>query len=98
MAAALLLADAEPETRGLLERRLPRDGFELVPAHGRFDLVLAGDVERVERWVQRAPVIVLAHEEARSGDCIHALRRGCDDYVARPFEYQELVERSRAVL
>jgi hypothetical protein len=45
MAAALLLADAEPETRGFLERHLPGDGFELVPAHGRFDLVLAGDVE-----------------------------------------------------
>ena len=25
-------------------------------------------------------------------------RRGCDDYVMRPFEYQELVERIRAVL
>ena len=30
MTAALLLADAEPETRGLLERHLPSDGFELV--------------------------------------------------------------------
>jgi DNA-binding response OmpR family regulator len=98
MAAALLLTDAEPETRGLLERRLPRDGFELVPAHGRFDLVLAGDVDRVDRWVKRAPVIVLGHEAADSGDCVHALRRGCDDYVMRPFEYQELVERIRAVL
>jgi DNA-binding response OmpR family regulator len=98
MAAALLLADAEPETRGFLERNLPRDGFELVSAHGRFDLVLAGDVERFERWVERAPVIVLGREEADRVDCIHALRRGCDDYVMRPFEYQELVERIRAVL
>ena len=98
MAAALLLADAEPETRGFLERNLPRDGFELVSAHGRFDLVLAGDVERFERWVERAPVIVLGREEADSVDCIHALRRGCDDYVMRPFEYQELVERIHAVL
>lgn len=98
MAAALLLADAEPETRGLLERLLPRDGFKLVPAHGRFDLVLVGDLERVDRWVERAPVIVLGHERADTGDCIHALRRGCDDYVTRPFDYQELVERIRAVL
>src|SRR4051794_35574080 len=98
MAAALLLADAEPETRGFLERNLPRDGFELVPAHGRFDLVLASDLERVERWVERAPVIVLGREEADRVDCIHALRRGCDDYVTRPFEYQELVERIHAVL
>src|SRR3954468_7644900 len=96
MAAALLLADAEPETRGLLERELPRDGFELVPAHGRFDLVLAGDVEGVDRWVDRAPVIVLGREEADRVACIHAFRRGCDDYVTPPFEYQELVERTRA--
>jgi DNA-binding response OmpR family regulator len=98
MPAALLLADAEPETRGFLERHLPRDGFELVPAHGRFDLVLAGDVEGVDRWLHRAPVIVLGPEQSDAVDCIHAFRRGCDDYVTRPFEYQELVERIRAVL
>src|ERR1051326_1191367 len=98
MAAALLLADAEPETRGFLERHLPRDGFQLVPPHGTFDLVLAGDVERVERWISRAPVIVLGREEADAVDRIHAFRRGCDDYLPRPFEYQELVERIHAVL
>jgi len=91
MAAALLLTDAEPETRGFLERHLPGDGFELVPAHGRFDLVLAGDVDGVDRWLPRTPVIVLGREEADTVDCIHAFRRGCDDYVMRPFEYQELV-------
>jgi DNA-binding response OmpR family regulator len=98
MSAALLLADAEPETRGLLERNLPRDGFQLVSAQAPFDLVLAGDVEHVERWLERAPVIVLGREQAGSVDRIRALRRGCDDYVPRPFEYQELVERIRAVL
>ncbi len=98
MAAALLLADAEPETRGFLERHLPGDGFELVSAHARFDLVLAGDVERVDRWLERAPVIVLGREQADSVDRIHAFRQGCDDYVPRPFDYQELVERIRAVL
>ncbi len=98
MAAALLLTDAEPETRGFLERHLPDDGFELVPAHRRFDLVLAGDPARVERFIDRAPVIVLGREEADAVDRIHAFRRGCDDYVPRPFEYQELVERIRAVL
>jgi DNA-binding response OmpR family regulator len=98
MAAALLLADAEPETRGFLERHLPGDGFELVQAHGRFDLVLVGDLDVVDRWVDRAPVIVLGREEADIVDRIHAFRRGVDDYVAPPFEYQELVERIRAVL
>ena len=98
MVAMLLLADAEPETRGFLERHLPRDGFELVADHGQFDLVLAGDVDRLDRWVKQAPVIVLGREQADAVDRIHAFRNGCDDYVARPFDYQELVERIRAVL
>jgi DNA-binding response OmpR family regulator len=83
-AAALLLADAEPETRGLLERRLPNDGFELVGAHGRPDLVLAGAVEAVDQWVAHAPVIVLGREEEGVVDRVHAFRRGCDDYLAPP--------------
>jgi len=98
MAAALLLADADLETRGFLERHLPKDGFELVPAHGRFDLVLTSDVDRFDRWVERAPVIVLGGERADAVDRVQAFQRGCDDFVARPFEYQELVERIRAVL
>jgi DNA-binding response OmpR family regulator len=98
MAATLLLADADFETRGFLERHLPKDGFELVPAHGRFDLVLTGDVDRFDRWVERAPVIVLGGERTDTVDCVQAFRRGCDDFVARPFEYQELVERIHAVL
>ena len=36
--------------------------------------------------------------QADAVDRIHAFRRGCDDYVPRPFDYQELVERIRAVL
>jgi DNA-binding response OmpR family regulator len=96
--AAVLVADAAPETRGFLERHLPRDGFQLVNAHGAPDLVLAGDVEVGERWVDRAAVIVLGREEADVVDRVHALRRGCDDYLAQPFDYQELVERIRAVL
>jgi DNA-binding response OmpR family regulator len=91
---ALLLAASEPE----LERHLPEDGFRLVSPQGPFELVLAGDVDDVDRWAQRAPVIVLGREEADAVDRVHAFRRGCDDYVARPFDYQELVERIRAVL
>jgi DNA-binding response OmpR family regulator len=94
MSAALLLAAIEPE----LERHLPEDGFRLVPPSGRFDLVLAGDVADVDRWAQRAPVIVLGAAEADAVDRVHAFRKGCDDYVPRPFDYQELVERIRAVL
>lgn len=98
METALLLTDAEPETRGLLERRLPRDGFALVTPRERPDLVLAGDVDAVDRWVDRAPVIVLGREPSGTVDCVHAFRRGCDDYVAPPLDYLVLVERIRAVL
>ena len=98
MAKAVLLAEPEPATRGFLERHLRRDGFEIAAAGGPFDLVLAGDVEAVDRWVEHAPVIVIGPEDGDRIDCIDALRRGCDDYVERPFSYQELVERIRAVL
>jgi len=98
MPAALLLADPEPETRLLLEQLLPRDGFELVPASARFDLVLAGGVDAVDRFAEQAPVIVLGGSQADPVDRIYALRHGADDYVSRPFDYQELVERIRAVL
>jgi DNA-binding response OmpR family regulator len=94
MSAALLLATSEPE----LERHLPEDGFRLVPPEGRFDLVLAGDIDDVDRFAQHAPVIVIGRAEADAVDRVHAFRKGCDDYVPRPFDYQELVERIHAVL
>jgi DNA-binding response OmpR family regulator len=96
--AALLLADPEPETRGFLERHLPADGFELVPPHAPFDLVLAGDDAEIDRWAHRAPVIVIGPAEADTVDRVRAFRRGCDDYVPRPFDYEELVARIHAVL
>jgi DNA-binding response OmpR family regulator len=98
MTAAVLVADSEPETRGFLERELPRAGFRIARLGGPFDLVLAGDVEAAGAWLERAPVIVLGRERAKKVDCLDALRRGCDDYLMRPFEYEELVERIRAVL
>jgi DNA-binding response OmpR family regulator len=95
MSAAVLLAESEPETRGFLERELPRDGFRIARLGSPFDLVVAGDLEIAKRWVERAPVIVLGPERS---SVVEALRRGCDDVLIRPFEYQELVERIRAVL
>jgi DNA-binding response OmpR family regulator len=94
MSAALLLAASEPE----LERHLPEDGFLLVSPQGRFDLVLAGDIDDVDKFAQQAPVIVIGKAEADAVDRVHAFRKGCDDYVPRPFDYQELVERIHAVL
>lgn len=96
MSTALLLSAAEPDMRGFLERHLPGDGFQLVDRAP--DVVLAGDVESVERWRDRVPVIVLGRPEADAVDRVHAFRQGCDDYVGTPFDYAELVERIRAVV
>jgi len=99
MSTTVLLADREAATRGFLERRLPRDGFEVVAAEERRpDLVIAGDDAALERWRGEAPVIVLGRPEAAPVDRVRAFRRGCDDYVPRPFHYDELVERIHAVL
>jgi DNA-binding response OmpR family regulator len=98
MSTTVLLEEYEPMTRGLLERQLLDDGFELAEPGCAPDLVLAGDDATLERWRGEAPVIVLGHAEAGAIDRVRAFRRGCDDYVSRPFYYDELVERMRAVL
>jgi DNA-binding response OmpR family regulator len=99
MSTALLLADREPSTRVFLERHLRHDGFEIVPVTGRKpDLVIASDDVDLERWRGEAPVIVLGRLEADLVDRVRAFREGCDDYLPRPFHYDELVERIRAVL
>jgi DNA-binding response OmpR family regulator len=49
-------------------------------------------------WDRDLPVIVLGRQEADAVDCVRAFARGCDDFVPRPFHYDELVARIRAVL
>jgi DNA-binding response OmpR family regulator len=98
MSTTVLLSEHETATRGLLERQLRSDGFELAAPGTAPDLVLAADTAELERWRGQVPVIVLGPAEAGVGDRVSAFRRGCDDYVARPFHYDELVERMRAVL
>jgi DNA-binding response OmpR family regulator len=98
MSTTVLLTEHEPATRGLLEQQLRHDGFELAPPGCAPDLVLAGTDDELERWRGQAPVIVLGPAEAEPGERVRAFRRGCDDYLTRPFHYDELVERMRAVL
>jgi DNA-binding response OmpR family regulator len=49
-------------------------------------------------WDRDLPVIVLGGQQADAVDCVRAFARGCDDFVVRPFHYDELVARIRAVL
>jgi DNA-binding response OmpR family regulator len=49
-------------------------------------------------WNRRVPVIVLGEGRGDAIDRVRAFSRGCDDYVERPFHYEELLARIRAVL
>jgi DNA-binding response OmpR family regulator len=101
---ALLLAEPEETMRRLLEQQLSSDGFDVVAFRSPDDLPRAADPD----------VLVLGVPEALDrclvGDCavivlgtadpdvrLRALER-CDDYIDRPFAYEELVARIRAVL
>lgn len=73
----------------------------------RPDLVLVWEADLVRRlregepgrtWDRDVPVIVLAAEDADAVDRLRAFERGADDVLERPFSYQELVARIRAVL
>jgi len=101
MSTALLLADSEPSTRGFLERHLRDDGFKVVDGEMRPDLVLLGDSAALDECRARhgdVPVIVLGEPDSDAVDRVRALERGCDDFLVRPFAYEELLARIRAVL
>src|SRR5256714_11684284 len=79
----------------------------------RPDLVLIGGLEDADgpdvcrrlregepgrSWDRDVPVIVLGEARADAVDRVHAFERGCDDFVPRPFHYEELVARIPPVL
>jgi DNA-binding response OmpR family regulator len=99
---ALVLAEPEAATRGFLERQLRHDGFDVLayatpsalPRTTQADVVVLGDPDALERLrPQDCPVIVLG----RGDGAVRALEHA-DDYLERPFAYEELVARIRAVL
>ncbi len=101
MSTALLLAEPQPDTRGFLERHLKSDGFQVVDGEARPDLVLLGNSAALDECRARhgdVPVIVLGEPESDALDRVRALERGCDDFLVRPFAYEELLARIRAVL
>jgi len=101
MTNALLLAEPEPT----LARHLADDGFDVVGAGSgdaaalaaSVDLALVGDLDLCRR-LGKLPVIVLGGEEADVVDRVRAFEHGADDFVPRPFHYEELLARIRALL
>jgi DNA-binding response OmpR family regulator len=88
------------EPDAFLTRHLTSDGFRVVDGESP-DLALVADATAVTEFRSRfgdVPVIVLGGPESDSVDCVRAFERGCDDFLARPFDYQELLARIRAVL
>lgn len=49
-------------------------------------------------WNRDIPVILLGRDDADAVDSVRAFQRGADDYIPRPFVYDELLARIRAVL
>ncbi|HEV7133069.1 MAG TPA: response regulator transcription factor [Gaiellaceae bacterium] len=101
---ALLLAEPEASMRGFLERQLSSDGFDVLafsstddlPRAAEPDVLLLGDPDALEHCVLTdCAVIVLGSADSETR--LRALER-CDDYLSRPFSYEELVLRIRAVL
>ena len=94
-------ASAGGETLELAELARP----DLVLLGHRFDDMSTLDVckriregEPGRSWNREVPVIVLGGAGADAVDRVRAFDRGCDDYVPRPFVYDELLARIRAVL
>jgi len=101
---ALLLAEPEPSMRGFLERQLSCDGFDVLafsspdelPRAAEPDVLVLGDPDALDRCVVTdCAVIVLGSPDSETR--LRALER-CDDYLSRPFAYEELLARIRAVL
>jgi DNA-binding response OmpR family regulator len=106
--SAVLIAESEAGVRGFLERHLAEDGFDVLGTDDREaaremasqahpDLVLLGDPSALDAF-DGVPVIVIGRPDSDAVDRVRAFARGCDDFVARPFVYDELVARMRAVL
>ena len=89
----VLGAEAEREALDLVERLKP----SLVLTSTELCRRLR-EGEPGRSWDREVPVIVLGGNAADAVDRVRAFDRGCDDYVPRPFHYDELLARIRAVL
>jgi len=89
----VLGAEAEREALELVERLQPSLVLSSLELCRRLR-----EGEPGRSWNRQVPVIVLGGVEADTVDRVRAFDRGCDDFVPRPFHYDELLARIRAVL
>jgi DNA-binding response OmpR family regulator len=81
-----VLASVDGEALELVERTRP--SLVLAP----IDLCRRlREGEPGRSWDRDVPVIVLGPKQADEVDRVRAFDRGCDDYVDRPFHYDELL-------
>jgi len=117
MPNAVLVAEPESETREYLGRHLRDDGFDVLDAPRRSDVLELAERTRPDvvllaeldlclrlrrgepgrKWDRNVPVIVLA-PSSDPVERVRALDRGADDVIGRPFAYEELLARIRALL
>ena len=83
-AKGLSLAQEHPYDAVILDVMLPGiDGFEVL--------------RRLRLGGNRVPVLVLTARDS-VGDRVHGLDRGADDYLVKPFAFEELAARVRALV
>jgi DNA-binding response OmpR family regulator len=97
----ILEADCAGEAQRLLERAFPDLAILDLGLPDGDGLDLLGAVREVDRTVGRIdpdlPVLVLSGRNTEL-DLLRGFRRGCDDFVAKPFSYTELHARVMALL
>jgi DNA-binding response OmpR family regulator len=97
----ILEASSASEALRAMETRYP--DLALIdlglPDHDGLDLLatVRGADRRVTRTDPDLPLVILGNEH-NEVDLLRAFHRGCDDFVARPFSYQELRARIAALL
>ena len=97
----LLVAGTAREALRLMEREAPDLAIVDVglPDLSGLDLVQAvREADGVDRRLDPAMPVIVVSGRAGELDRLRGLRRGADDFVAKPFSYPELLERVRAVL
>ena len=110
-AATILVVEDHKATRTFLADNLSADGYELLEsdcAATARHLIETRLMDALLRWVRDAdracshadPDLPLLVVSGRSGelDRLRGFARGADDYVVKPFSYQELLARVRALL